>query len=109
MYFIYQRSRKINWQKISLIMFTEIKNLFTFGFVKDTPFARFMFLSMQLIFINSICGLAFLSTKTDDIILNLIQLICYLLFMLSSYHRMKDYKEIQRLINKNCKDNGGVC
>lgn len=76
-------------------MFTEIKNLFTFGFIKDTPFARFIFVLMQLIFINSICGLTFLSTKTGDIILNLIQLIFYLLFMLSSYHRMKGYKETQ--------------
>lgn len=92
----------------SIIMFTGIKKLFTFGLCKDTPFAIFVFIMMQLVCIWSICGLTFASKTTSDIVMNIFQLICYILFMLSSYHRMKDHKETERLISliKNNKKNG---
>ena len=88
-------------------MLTEIKKLFTFGLCKDTPFAIFVFIMMQLVGVWGICGLTFASKTTSDIVMNIIQLICYILFMLSSYHRMKYRKETERLIDliKNNKEN----
>ena len=88
-----------------------IRNLFKYSLIEDKPFATFVFIMMQLVGIWSICGLTFASKTTSDIVMNIFQLICYILFMLSSYHRMKDHKETERLIKliKNCKDNGGVC
>ena len=81
------------------IMINTIKELFKFGLFEDTLFSRFLFVIMNLIAIWSILGLIFISETKSDIILNLIQLICYFLFILSTYHRMYDYKETQYWIN----------
>lgn len=69
-----------------------MKSLFIFGLFEDTYFGRFCFAIMQIVVIWAILGLVYVSHTKSDILLNLIQLSCYILFMFSTHNRMERQK-----------------
>ena len=71
------------------IMLNYIKDFFIYCLTKDYLFARVGFVCMHLILIWSICGLIFISKTNTDICLNALQLLLYILFMWSTYSRIK--------------------
>ncbi len=63
--------------------FKYIKDIFKFGLIEDYIFARVLFIFMQLTLIWGICGLIFVSKCNEDIILNCLQIVLYVIFMIS--------------------------
>lgn len=74
-----------------------MRGIFHYGLKNETFLGKIFFILMHCILVWAILGLVYVSNTKHDLICNAIQILCYLLYMLSLYHRMETYNKLHNL------------